>query len=207
MSRQILEQSVSRETFRKLETYADLLIQWNPKINLVSKSTIPDLWDRHIFDSAQIYENAPEKFASWLDIGSGGGFPGLVASIYASEKQPEARFTLIESDQRKCAFLRTVARECGLRVSVTAKRIEAVDPIGADVLSARALAALPELLEFADRHLAADGTALFPKGARWRDEVDAAEKLWRFHWDALPSKTDSEAVILKIGGIERVQSA
>lgn len=207
MSRQILEQSVSRETFRKLEIYADLLIQWNPKINLVSKSTIPELWDRHMLDSAQVHDMAPDSFSSWLDIGSGGGFPGLVAAICASEKQPDAAFTMIESDQRKCAFLRTVARECGLKVTVTAKRIEAVEAIGADVLSARALSALPDLLGFADRHLAADGIALFPKGTRWKEEVAAAEKDWRFRYEALPSKTEPEAVILKIGGIQRVQPA
>lgn len=203
MSRNLIVKDVSRETFERLEIYAGLLEKWNPKINLVSKSTIPALWDRHILDSAQIYALAGQ-FDHWVDLGSGGGFPGLVAAIYGAERSPEASFTLIESDQRKCAFLRTVARETGLNVTILAKRVEEVAPQHASILSARALASLDMLLGFAERHLSADGTALFPKGARWKAEVDEAETHWRFHWEEVRSRTEDEAVILKIGGIARV---
>ncbi|MBT9385708.1 16S rRNA (guanine(527)-N(7))-methyltransferase RsmG [Pseudooceanicola sp. CBS1P-1] len=199
-------ESVSRETSEKLRLYAELLEKWNRKINLVSKHTIPDLWTRHFVDSAQIHSLASD-FAHWLDIGSGGGFPGLVIAIRAAELQPDATFTLIESDQRKCAFLRSVARETGVKVQVLSQRIEQAPVQGADVLSARALASLSDLLGFAERHLAPEGVALFPKGQRWKEEISEAEAQWRFRWEAVPSKTESEAVILKIGGIRRVASA
>lgn len=203
MSRETIAADVSRETYERLEHYAAMLERWNPKINLVSRSTIRELWNRHIEDSAQIYALAPE-FTTWADLGSGGGFPGLVAAIYAAEFRPESRLTLVESDQRKCAFLRSVARETGVKVDIRSERIEKIQPLGADVLSARALASLNDLLGFAERHLAAEGIALFPKGARWREELSLAEAHWRFHYDAVPSKTEGEAVILKIGGIHRV---
>lgn len=203
MSRADLAADVSRETLERLDTYASLLERWNPKINLVAKSTIPELWTRHLTDSAQIHGLAPD-FATWADIGTGGGFPGMVIAILAAESRPEAQFTMIESDQRKCAFLRTVARECGLKVAILPERIESAPAQRADVLSARALASLDLLLGFAERHLSASGTALFLKGARWKDEVDQAAAHWRFHWVAVPSKTEGGAVILKIGGIERV---
>ncbi|MBR9762005.1 MAG: 16S rRNA (guanine(527)-N(7))-methyltransferase RsmG [Rhodobacteraceae bacterium] len=203
MSRDFLAANVSRETLERLDTYARLLEKWNPKINLVSKSTVPELWTRHILDSTQVLDQAP-GFGHWVDLGSGGGFPGLVVAILAAESQPDARFTLIESDQRKCAFLRQVARECGLKPEILAERIESAAPQGADILSARALAGLEPLLGFAERHLAPGGTALFPKGARWKEEVATAEGHWRFHCEPVRSTTESEAVILKIGGIERV---
>lgn len=204
MSRDDIAANVSRETLQRLDTYADLLTRWNPKINLVAKSTIPELWTRHLLDSVQVAHLAPETYEKWVDIGSGGGFPGLVVAILAAERQPQAHFTLIESDQRKCAFLRSVARECGLKVDILAKRIESAPEQGADVLSARALTQLDGLLGFAEHHLAAGGAALFQKGARWREEVRAAEAHWRFSCEAVPSTTEPEAVILKIGGIERV---
>ncbi|MGI3164200.1 16S rRNA (guanine(527)-N(7))-methyltransferase RsmG [Pseudooceanicola sp. 200-1SW] len=204
MSREQIAANVSRETLQRLDIYAELLTRWNPKINLVSKSTIPDLWSRHLLDSVQVADLAPDSYAHWVDLGSGGGFPGLVVAILAAERQPEASFTLIESDQRKCAFLRSVARECGLKLAILTKRIESAPPQGADVLSARALTQLDGLLGFAERHLAPGGVALFPKGARWREEVQAAEAHWRFSCDAVASTTEAEAVILKIGGIERV---
>lgn len=202
MSKVDIEKSVSRETLSKLETYADLLERWNKKINLVSKTTIPEVWERHITDSAQLFSLAPQ-FESWVDIGSGGGFPGLVIAIYAAEFCREGRVTLIEADQRKCAFLRTVAREVDVDVSVIADRIEAADKQNADVLSARALTSLDGLMELSKRHLASNGTALFLKGARWRAEMEVAERLWRFRYTTHQSKTEPEAVILEIGGIER----
>ncbi|QPM91471.1 16S rRNA (guanine(527)-N(7))-methyltransferase RsmG [Pseudooceanicola algae] len=203
MSREIIAQSVSRETLERLDIYANLLTKWNPKINLVAKSTIPNLWNRHILDSVQVFKLA-NNFSHWADLGSGGGFPGLVAAIYSAEFHPEGRITLVESDQRKCAFLRNVAREAGLDIQVLAERIEEIPSLGADVLTARALASLTELLDFASRHLSADGMAVFPKGARWKAEVEEAERHWHFNWTSLASRTDEQAVILKIKGIVRV---
>jgi 16S rRNA (guanine527-N7)-methyltransferase len=188
----------------RLETYGDLLKKWNPKINLVSKSTLSDLWSRHIVDSAQIYTLAPEKFTHWVDLGTGGGFPGLVCAIIAAEKNPEVRFTLVESDARKSVFLRTVAREANVQVKVITDRIERAEPANADVLSARALADLTTLLGFSQRHLQKTGVALLPKGVNWQKEVQEARKSWFFEVERTTSKTESGAVILRIGGISRV---
>ncbi len=201
----ILEQlNVSRETSERLKTLAALLVKWNPRINLVSKSTIADLWTRHILDSAQVFQLAPPKTAHWVDIGSGGGFPGLVVAMMCDELAAPQKVTLIESDQRKCAFLRTVLRETGVSATVLTKRIEQAEPQGATVLSARALADLSLLFDFADRHLGEEGLALFPKGANWQKEVAAAKESWSFQVDAIQSMTEPQAVILKIGELQRV---
>lgn len=196
--------NVSRETSERLKTLAALLVKWNPRINLVSKSTISDLWSRHILDSAQVLELAPANTDHWVDIGSGGGFPGLVVALMANEPYAPKKVTLIESDQRKCAFLRTVLRETNVEATVLTKRIEQADPQDATVLSARALADLSLLNEFAERHLSKNGLALFPKGANWQKEVAAAKESWSFQVDAVQSKTEPQAVILKIGELQRV---
>lgn len=195
--------NVSRETAEKLAHFADLLRKWNPRINLVARSTIDDLWTRHIVDSLQVLEQAPKDVPHWVDLGSGGGFPGLVAAICAQDFGI-AQVTLIESDQRKSAFLRTVLRETGSPGNVIAARIEAVEPQQATLLSARALADLTTLLGFVERHLSPGGVALFPKGKNWREEVQTARADWDFEYDAIPSKTDPQAVILKIEGLSRV---
>ena len=195
---------VSRETMDRLEAYADLLIKWNPKINLVSPGTLPDLWTRHFADSAQLAEIVSSPGQLWADLGSGGGFPGAVVAILLLETHPETRFTLVESDQRKAAFLRTVARETGAGFSVIAERVETIAPLGAGTLSARALAPLEALLTMTERHLAPGGLAIFPKGAHHESEVEAARKKWSFSLETLPSRTDPEAAVLKIGDIARV---
>ena len=138
--------NVSRETKANLRKYADLLVKWNQKINLISASTVADLWSRHIVDSAQIYNLCPDAQGIWADFGSGGGFPGLVVAIIAKELNPDLKVVLVESDQRKATFLRTIIRETVLSATVKTERIETLMPIGADVVSARALAELSELL-------------------------------------------------------------
>ncbi|NVO55924.1 16S rRNA (guanine(527)-N(7))-methyltransferase RsmG [Rhodobacteraceae bacterium B1Z28] len=193
---------VSRETFTRLTTYVEMVERWNPKINLVSRNSLKEIWTRHILDSVQVYRCA-DTFRSWVDLGSGGGFPGMVCAIMAVETSPDSKFTFIESDQRKSAFLRNVARECGVTCSVLPKRIEAVDPMGADVLSARALADLSLLLSFCDRHLAKDGTALLLKGASWKKELADARQEWKFDAEPITSLTEPQAVILKIKGVSR----
>nr|WP_227269172.1 16S rRNA (guanine(527)-N(7))-methyltransferase RsmG [Roseobacter sp. H9] len=196
-------ENVSRETLSRLGVLHDLLVKWNAKINLISKSSIPDIWNRHIWDSAQIVPLI-DQADLWVDIGSGGGFPGLVVAIYALEKNPECHVAMIESDQRKAVFLRTVIRELNLNASVKVQRIEALAPMQADVLSARALADLDRLLGFADRHLARNGSALFLKGERWEKEVQSARESWSFELTAHRSITSPEAAILQIKEIQRV---
>ena len=195
---------VSRETIDRLKVYEGLLQKWNPKINLVSKSTLADAWIRHFMDSAQIWYMAENNPQHWLDIGAGAGFPGLVVAAIAAEKSPEMRVTLVESDQRKSVFLRTVAREMGVKVDVITSRIEAIPPLNADVLSARALASLPELLEFAEKHRKPEGVCLFPKGTNVDSELTRAAKTWHISYETLPSTTDSNAVVLRIGEFHRV---
>ena len=198
----IAGQFVSRETIDRLKKYGDLLTKWNPHINLVSGSTIKSLWSRHIEDSAQIFTLVPDVEGSWVDLGSGGGFPGLVIAILAQESNSNLQVTLVESDARKATFLRTVIRECKLSVRVVTDRIESLPSLQADVISARALAELSELLRFADLHLRPTGTALFQKGARWQKELAAVDKSWSFQLDRFTSVTEPEAVILRMRGIK-----
>ncbi|MEX5727972.1 16S rRNA (guanine527-N7)-methyltransferase [Rhodovulum iodosum] len=195
---------VSRETFERLEIYAALLRKWNRAINLVSPASLDALWTRHIADSAQVFSLAPEGAETWADLGSGGGFPGMVIAILAAELRPSLAVTLVESDKRKATFLQAVARDTGVAADIRPARIEEVSPLGAEVLSARALAPLIVLLGYAERHLAAGGVALFPKGARHRGEVAAALASWQFDVQTVASRTEADGVILRIGGISRV---
>lgn len=200
-----LEHNVSRETLEKLKLYESLLRKWSPKINLVSKATIDDIWSRHILDSLQFTQLCPDAHGHWVDIGSGGGFPGLVVAIACKDTMKGIKeVTLVESDQRKAAFLRTVLRETETTARVISKRIESIDSLGANVLSARALASLPNLLDFAELHLSKDGYALFAKGKNWQTEVKAAESAFSFICTAHKSGTEPEAAILQIGEIRRV---
>ena len=195
---------VSRETMDRLQAYAALLIKWNPKINLVAKSTIPDVWHRHMADSAQLWALAPQGAKTWMDIGSGAGFPGLVIGAIAAEKAPDMAITLVESDRRKSVFLQSAAREMGITVKVITKRIELLEPQNADILSARALSSLSQLLEFAEKHRQPDGVCLFPKGARVDSELTEASSCWHMAYETFPSMTDPDAVILRIGEFKRV---
>jgi 16S rRNA (guanine527-N7)-methyltransferase len=195
--------NVSRETLAALRHYADLLVKWNARINLVAPGTLPDLWSRHFLDSAQLLELAPESARLWVDLGSGGGFPGLVVAAIAAGKRPGLRVRLVESDQRKAAFLRTAAAAMQVEVEVLTERAETLAPQRADVVSARALAPLAALLPLARRHLAEGGVALFPKGANYRRELAEALALSEFNVQNYPSRTDTAAVVLKIGGAAR----
>lgn len=194
--------NVSRETYERLQGFAELLIKWNPKINLISRASLPDLWTRHIVDSMQVFDVAPNA-QHWVDIGTGGGFPGIVAAILAAETSPDTKFTLIESDQRKSAFLRNAVRLCNLNATILAERIESVAPQGADVISARALSDLTTLLGYGERHASADCTMIFPKGKSWGKEVDDARTAWNFELETARSKTEPEAVLLIIKGVSR----
>lgn len=194
---------VSRETLDLLRAYEALLRKWNPAINLVARSTLEGIWSRHFLDSAQIYDLAPPNTRSWADLGSGGGFPGLIVAILAASEGRALAVTLVESDQRKAAFLMTAARELGLSLAVRAERIESLPPLQADVLSARALAPLEQLIGHAERHLSPQGVALFPKGASHAAEMKQALEKWRFSYETVRSVTDANAVIFQIKGVSR----
>ena len=193
--------NVSRETHAKLQEHLGIVAKWNSRINLVSGASLAEGWLRHVLDSAQLWGAAPTDSITWLDIGSGAGFPGLVIAIIAQELAPDLRVSLVESDRRKSVFLLQAVRELGLQVVVRAARLENLEAAGAAVISARALAPLDTLLQGAKRHLQPGGVALFPKGQNFSHELLAAQRRWQFDCDVLPSKTDPRAVILRIGNI------
>lgn len=196
--------NVSRETLERLQIYQSLVEKWNNKINLVARSTLSDLWTRHLLDSAQLYELAPPNADRWVDLGSGGGFPGLVIAIMAAETRSPSSMILVESDLRKAVFLRTVLRETGISGKVISERIEDVSPLGGDVVSARALAKLDVLLGFAARHMSMDGVAIFPKGENWRQELSQAQSKWHFECQVDKSITNPTSVIIRATGVTRV---
>ncbi len=193
---------VSRETISKLLTYESLLKQWQKTINLVAPSTLGAIWDRHFADSAQLLALAPPGAKRWLDLGSGAGFPGLVLAILLAERGG-ATMTLMESDSRKAAFLREVARQTGVPVDILCERIEkSATQSKVDVITARALAPLPRLLDLAAPYFAAETVGLFLKGREAQAEVDAARERWDFTVALHPSQTDSEGRVVAVSALK-----
>ncbi|MBL0403551.1 16S rRNA (guanine(527)-N(7))-methyltransferase RsmG [Microvirga aerilata] len=195
-------QNVSRETIERLELLERELRRWQAIKNLVGPATLDQIWERHIVDSLQLLSLAPEA-QTWVDLGSGAGFPGLVLAIAGAERGLKVH--LVESNSRKCSFLRHVSRLTDAGATVHEARLETVIPsfIGkADVVSARALASLTMLLEWTEPLLKAGTIGLFPKGRDAEIELTEARKRWTFDTDVLPSLTDSQARILRITSIE-----
>jgi len=190
---------VSRETSARFAIYLKLLRQWNRKINLVGRSTLPDAENRHISEGIAAYNAAGAEWTSWCDLGSGGGIPGIAVSIM----KPDRTVVLIEADQRKAAFLRTVIRETGVSAVVHAKRIEDVPTLSTDIVSARALAPLPQLLDFVHRHMGPNAIAILPKGKTVETELSEARKLWQFSVEKVYNNQNPDSVILKIGDLSR----
>lgn len=184
---------------RELGLYEALLRRWQAKINLVAPNTLDDVWWRHFADSAQVAAAAPDATV-WADLGSGAGFPGLVTALLLKDR-PGAQVHLIESDQRKAAFLRAVSRETGAPVTVHAARIEtALPPLAAeiDAVSARALAPLDRLVEMAREPLQNGATAVFLKGEEWQDELTAARGLGNFRVETIQSRTHPRARLIVV---------
>ena len=196
--------NVSRETTAMLEEYVGLIEKWNPAINLVSKSSLADIWPRHILDSAQVLSLGGMSIRSWADLGSGGGLPGIVVAIMATAQMPLMKVTLVEVDQRKSAFLRQVCQKLDLNVEVLSERIEQLPSLSAQVVSARALAPLDRLLDYVDRHIDTDGKALLSKGASFEEEILIARKKWNFDLEIHRSAIQEASVILEIGRLSRV---
>lgn len=194
--------NVSRETQDRLEAFVDLVKKWNSRINLISRASLPDLWARHIEDSSQLW-GLQDDPSTWVDLGSGGGFPGIVIACHQASSSDASQTIMIESDKRKCVFLNTVIQQLELPARVVGKRIETAPSFHATTLSARALASLDKLLGYAQLQLGSDGTALFSKGATWRKELDDAKEKWRFDCDVIQSTTDANTAILKIKNIKR----
>lgn len=191
---------VSRETLDRLRAYVDLLVRWNARINLVSPDSIPNLWSRHIADSAQLFRLVPRNTTNLLDVGSGAGFPGLVLAIMGV---PDVH--LVESDQRKVAFLREAARAAGAQVTLHAERIERLAPFPTAVITARALAPLDTLLDLTEAFRGPDTISLFLKGQNVEGELTDAHKQWTIAVDRQQSLTDPTGTILILREVRRVR--
>lgn len=184
----------------RLRLFDDLLLKWQKAINLIGPGTVADRWRRHYLDSAQLQPLA--EAGHWLDLGSGAGFPGLVLAILGI-----GEMHLVESDQRKVLFLREAARLTGAPVTVHHGRIETSSAPKAGVITARALAPLPNLLDLAERFVAESTVLLLPKGQDVEQELTAATKYWSMEVERLPSQTDPAGVILRLKGLRRVRPA
>ncbi len=189
---------VDPETLERLKAYADLLRTWQKRINLVGPATVEDLWQRHMLDSAQLLPLIPPATESLLDLGSGAGFPGLVLAVLGVRG-----VNLVESDARKCAFLQEAARITGTDVILHRCRIEALTPFKVDVITSRACAPLPKLLDFVEPFLSPGTICVFPKGKTAQQELTDSQKNWIIKASRISSLTDSLAQILKLEDIRR----
>ena len=195
----VSRETLDEDTVAKLVIYADALRHWQPRINLVSNKSLADMWRRHFLDSAQLARWI-EPHARVLDMGSGAGFPGLVASIVTG-----ATVVLAESDARKCAFLREVRRLTDAPAEIFEGRLEDMDEDCAfDVTTARALAPLAGLLTHAAPRLKTGGFCLFLKGARHEAELTDANEIWNMNLERHPSLSDPEGTVLQIRNLSRV---
>jgi 16S rRNA (guanine527-N7)-methyltransferase len=199
---------VSRETLRRLDLFVETLLAWNARTNLIAASTVPHLWTRHIADSLQLLDLAPDA-RIWIDLGSGAGFPGLVIACALADK-PGTTVHLVESNAKKAAFLREAARITGAPAIIHAERIEKfVDGFRghADVVTARALSSLKDLLNQSFSLLKTGAVGLFPKGQDVDAELTEATKYWNIKFDLSPSRTDSKGRIVLVRALERRAAA
>jgi 16S rRNA (guanine527-N7)-methyltransferase len=191
--------ALPEETLSRLKVYAGLLKKWQRAVNLIGKSSLDDLWVRHVADSLQVSDAVPEA-RHWLDLGSGAGFPGLVTAIkYAQD--PSALVHLIEADRRKCAFMQTVARETSAAAIIHCGRIEDVLPAiteKIDAVSARALAPLAMLIGYAENFIAQGAVGVFPKGKHFADELTASLTVGKYLITTIASHTDPEARLVLV---------
>jgi 16S rRNA (guanine527-N7)-methyltransferase len=187
--------NVSRETLARLEAYADLLTDWNARHNLVARSTLPDLWRRHMWDSAQLLPLIPETARSLADLGSGAGFPGLVLAALLRDR---VAVTLHEATAKKCAFLAAAAEKMGVAVTIRNARMEDLSPQPFDVVTARACAPLPLLLDYAHRFMGPNSVCLFLKGQSVGSELTEATKYWKMEVTQTPSATDPSGAIVTV---------
>lgn len=187
-----------------LRTFTQMILKWNQHINLISRASEAEIWERHILDSVQIWPISPDGVKLWADIGSGGGLPGLVIAILAKHLRPDMSVVLIESDRRKAAFLLQASSALSLRCDVRAVRIEAVSDLQADVVSARALGSLSMLLALGKRISTDAAVLIFPKGERAEEEISMARRDWRFNLSQTASVTNPAASLLRITDVHHV---
>jgi len=191
---------VSRETLERLSIHLELLRRWQPAINLVGSASLADPWRRHFLDSAQLAALVSPAVTGGIDVGSGAGFPGMVLALLGV---PGVH--LIESDRRKAQFLREVARETGAPVTIHAERIEQLPPWPADLITARALAPLPRLLQLVEPFVSSDSVCLFLKGRSVARELTEARISWHMVAERSPSLAHPAGVVLKLQGVRRAR--
>ena len=189
---------VSRETMARLAAYAALLERWQSAVNLVGSGTLSDIWGRHIMDSAQLFSLLPSPSGRIIDLGSGAGFPGLVLAIMGATD-----VELVEANTKKCTFLREVARATNTQVVIHNERIEKIPPRVASVITARALAPLPWLLNYANAFVGPKSICLFLKGRRLHQELTDARKTWKMGVATIPSLTDAGGTVLCVRALSR----
>lgn len=199
---------VSRETMALYIQWYNLLTHWNKKINLVSSTTISDFWRRHALDSHQLFSCLPKRDVSILDLGSGAGFPGLALALslkHSCKDAPIGRVTLVESNGKKCNFLRTVVRELSLPANIVQDRVEGFAQMNSeafDVITARAFAPLSKLLGYSEPFWGGATLGIFPKGRGWQDEIESAEGQWLFDVETRQSQTAEDAKILLVSALK-----
>jgi len=183
--------NVSRETLARLEAYVALLIEWNARQNMVSKASLADVWQRHIWDSAQLAPLVPEPAKTLVDLGSGAGFPALVLAAM----RPELRVSLYEATAKKCRFLAEAAQVLQVKVDIRNTRIEEAPLEGFDAVTARACAPLGVLLSYASRFQGPQTVNLFLKGQDIEAELKQATKSWRMKVQRHPSRSGSGTIV------------
>ncbi len=185
-----------------LERFRVLLAEWNEKMNLVGPSALAAFWGRHVFDSAQLLRLAPEA-RTWADLGAGAGFPGLVLAILLKDRTGP-RVHLVESMGKRCRFLEAVVDELALPASIHNARAETLS-LTVDIVTARACAPMPRLLEFAWPYLRKGATGLFLKGQDVESELVDATRCWDFDWDLMDSLSDPSGRIVRIKGLRHAR--
>ena len=185
---------VSQKTLAQLKAYADILADWNERHNLVARSTLPELWQRHFWDSAQLAPLIPDGTRTLADLGSGAGFPGLVLAAM----RPDIAVTLHEATTKKCAFLRAAAERMALHVGIENARMEDLPKKPFDVVTARACAPLPQLLEYAHSFVSPNSVCLFLKRQNVGSELTEAAKYWNMKVSQVPSQTDPSGAIVTV---------
>ena len=190
--------NVSRETLNDFYEYETLLSKWNEKINLVSKNTLVDIWERHFLDSGQIIKHIEVSGKRWVDVGSGAGFPGLVVALLLRDRKIDCDLVLVEKNPKKGFFLNEVIRKLNLSVEVVNDNIYTLEPLNADILTARAFSELKNLIEIAFHHRKKDGICLFLKGDNYRIELDKTLNSWFFDYDIVDSLSSSSGKIIRV---------
>ena len=188
----------SENVIKKFKIYQQILEKWQSKINLVSQSTLKDIFKRHFLDSAQLYPLIPKDAQNLLDLGSGAGFPALILAILSQENSLPWSVIAIESDQRKCCFMSEVARLCEVKMDIQNQRIEQVRGIKADVITARALADLKSLLDYSLPFIHKKSQLFFLKGQNIQSEIQEALEKYDFSYHLFQSQTDEKGQIIQI---------